>query len=596
MKLKRFICLCLLSLLMLSAVSCNGNNDGEADTTDTDAPKDERLYIVEGGASVDIVYSDDATADDLTLVNDISLSIERITGVRPASSVEKPISAPEKVEIVVGETSYEESKQIYSELRYGEGIVRAVGKKIVIAGYDLSSYKKATNELLSYLNDSKDENGSYSVPADISVSAVGDAALASLPVMAEKAMTLTDTGDECRMLTFKNTTVAEFNGYLAELGDAGFAKYAKNPIENNLYYTYRNDAYIVTAIHTGHDSTAKVLIEPKTKSALPKPESENVYTEICDTTVTQVGVYYDPNKEENEAKGEMQDIAGMCYVIRLADGSFIVEDGGYSSETDVYADNLYKVLKKQAHDAGREDIVIAAWVFSHGDGDHVNFFPAFARKYADKVTVERFIVNFASAEQFPPNGVTTYTTTMVNIQKFKGAEVVKAHPGQVFYLRNARLEILYTLDVKADATLKDYNNSSIVYKLTLEDLDVMMFGDYSEFGHSMLKLYTAKTLKSDIMQVAHHGIYGMDSAMYTQVAPEYALWPVSAMHISRYEGVMLLVQELDKEKQNEYIINEMDQNKVFVAGTTVTVLTLKNGSVASSTVYDNVSAYIGEAG
>ena len=42
-----------------------------------------------------------------------------------------------------------------------------------------------------------------------------------------------------------------------------------------------------------------------------------------------------------------------------------------------------------------------------------------------------------------------------------------------------------------------------------------------------MKRYTAVTLKSDIVQVSHHGNQGATKAFYTAVDPSVALWPTS---------------------------------------------------------------------
>ena len=171
MKLRQCICLILIGVLLFGTVACKKtpSEPGENNTADPQLVEETPLYIVRDGVAVSIVYSDDATASDLGVVNDLALSIQRITGVRPSDRAESGAADPEAVELVVGQTGYEESQQVWSELRYGEGIVRAVGKKVILAAYEKSSYKKAVNQFLAALKDSEDENGNFSVEATFSI-------------------------------------------------------------------------------------------------------------------------------------------------------------------------------------------------------------------------------------------------------------------------------------------------------------------------------------------------------------------------------------------------------------------------------------------
>jgi hypothetical protein len=72
---------------------------------------------------------------------------------------------------------------------------------------------------------------------------------------------------------------------------------------------------------------------------------------------------------------------GMVYAVRLADGSFIVVDGGMPAYGN--ADRLYNALKEYSND---EKPVIAAWLITHGHEDHIGGLTTFVEKYyeADK--------------------------------------------------------------------------------------------------------------------------------------------------------------------------------------------------------------------
>ena len=130
--------------------------------------------------------------------------------------------------------------------------------------------------------------------------------------------------------------------------------------------------------------------------------------------------------------------------------------------------------------------------------------------------------------------------------------------------------------------------------------------DYDSLGNNTLTtLYSATTLKSDIMQVAHHGISGMRSpekkalglyydysnTAYGMIAPEYAFWPVCDMHVVWKEGETVHDLQLDEMTMNRYIWDEMDQSKVYVAADDVVVMTINDGAIGVTT-YADATAYL----
>ena len=395
--------------------------------------------------------------------------------------------------------------------------------------------------------------------------------LITLPAMLGTIPSYVDTGDSCRMVNYGITSKTNYNAYCAELAASGFTLYAENQIDGNIYRTYTNSAYVVTTLFTEYNNTAKAFIEPLGKTSLPNKAEENTYTPIngCETTITQLGQYHPDDYDET--------YNGMCYIIRLADGSFIIVDGGVNTAKEKYEDRIYNVLKKQAPDPN--NIVVAAWIFSHAHGDHVGIFENFCKSYSSEVSVERFIYNIPGDEQ----GTAPYSNKVRNYVDtyYPNALKTKAHPGQVFYIRNAVIEMLYTLDV-FEKLLSDFNNSSLVFTLETEGKKMMFLGDYAEMGDTLLSLYSAETLKSDIVQVAHHGILGTSNELYTKIAPTYAFWPGLRIYERNNN------QDLYSLYQNQYIVG-LGNDKIFLAEDNVHVFTFKDNSYL---FYNTVAEYL----
>ena len=581
----------ILAILAVALISCTGDkgntdSDTGADSVGDISPAEEVLELVNKGTgkTAAIVYAVDAQPYELNAVQTVSEQFYRLTDVRIRPSAEAPVYNADTVEIVVGRTDHKESLDVYKTLGYGEGKVAVIGNKVVIAGYNEAALAGALDQLITALFNGKTEDGVFTIQKDFSAGFQDNPVMAQIPYSESfTAGMLTNTGDNCHMLTFESVSEQELSDYVATFSNKGYEKYTENTIENNKFYIYTNEEYVLNVIYTGYNNTAHVLVQSLEDTALPTRAEDNVYTPVegCETTISQLGLYYPFG--ENKADKYFN---GMCYVMRLADGSFIVIDGGHNKSID--GDRIYNVMKKQAPNP--DNIVVAAWILSHAHSDHVGFFNDFAKNYSDKVTVEQFIYNFPSAEQ---RGSLSDNRDMVDgamAKYFKDVPVVKAHAGQEHYIRNAKITMLYSLDVYR-SELTDYNNTSLAFTIEAEGYKWMVFGDYSEGGQTLRSMYSEKTLKSDIMQVSHHGVAGQSNTTYEKVAPEYALWPAGDYFVSFiYNGAVQNVQ-LKEQSWNKYMVEKMDQSKVFWAKDDIVILTLGADGITSQT-FETDTAYL----
>ena len=418
--------------------------------------------------------------------------------------------------------------------------------------------------------------------------------------------TLVNCGDGTYMYYVASAKADTHTAYAASLVTAGFTQTATNDLEGNIYTTYTKGNQIVTVAYTPKTSELRVIMDMATNSSLPSNEQYTAPAAPVATTLTQIGQLYDDPATEDidestatETKSGDDYItnftAGMGYVIRLEDGSFIVIDGGY--KTEAHADNLYNVLKKQANG---DDIVIAAWIFTHAHSDHVGTFEAFTSKYASSVTVKRFIYNFPAKEatvfaddDTPPN----YTAIKNAMNKYDGAVTTIAHAGQVFNIANAKVNILFTYEMmQPNKELDYYNGCSVVFNVEVEGKTILFLADAG--GDSITKdreltyikkIYTAQTLKADIVQAAHHGIDDLGNdyitlfTFYDLVDADIMLIPVADRFVKIDADSYVNIYDRAAYKQSG------DATK-YLAGSTVTVLTLDNGNV-SVQVFDTVANY-----
>ncbi|MBE6668060.1 MAG: hypothetical protein E7607_07125 [Ruminococcaceae bacterium] len=603
---KRVFVAMLAAIMLLSIVSCNNNaaeenlNTPSGDDTTTTADTSVYFDIIKDGKCIPIRYGAGATGAEIQIAKGVADKIGRATG----AAVELDISVSydaNKLEIIVGHgaaADYPEVEQAISELGYGEGLAKMIGNKLVIVGADTESIELVIDEMVKVFMNTKDENNNVRVSDKFIVSQCVNEMIAKMPFYDGYTPTVVDRNDGCYSFEFKTNKNA-FEKYLKLLTDSGFELYASNTIDENVYNTYVNEetGIVATSIYAEFNGQCRLLMEWLDNTELPTKAEDNKYTPVegLESSITQIGLWYangntplisPPNAEGREYYNYFN---GMSYAIRLADGSFIVVDGGH--DNPVSAQNLYNILKEQAPDP--DNIVIAAWFISHDHSDHTGIFGNFIGKYKD-VEIERFIYNFPGEELGNEEGMGKKLRSLIK-GFYPNAKIIKAHPGQEFNIRNAKITMLYTMDVYFKDTLSDTNNASIVWKMELNGKTFMCLGDYSEGGDTLLNLYSAETLKSDIVQVAHHGISGMSNEVYVKIAPEYALWPVANFQLD-WNGIggnkPIDLTAGSHGAMNKYIL-DMPDEKVFVARDNVSIIAFdKDGNIKTS-VYETVSEYIG---
>ena len=616
MSYKKLLLIFISVLLCLSFVSCGLlfpkeessetdtelSSESEAETVgdgDTEsAPKDTEsdteaapayISLYEGSSGAKIIYGMDADSSVMQLANGLANSLRKMGVAEHKVTTARSEYDAEAVEIVVGRTDYAESKQVYSSIGYGEAKACVVGNKVVLAAFDIEGLERAI-ELFKYeINDCKDENGGLRVLSDYAEGEVTNQAMKELPVLSGATPTaIIDSGDGSHTLSFEDLSETLFDAYLNEVTEEGFELYCKNTIEKNDFYTYFKGDKMLYALYLENLKAAKIIISQKTNTDMSVLKTDTSYVKGDKAVLlTQLGLTYAADHEKDSGTKHPEAeyyTSGMSYIIRLDDGSFIVVDGGYDKQGD--ADRLYETMKKQS---GSEQITVAAWVFSHMHSDHVEFFPKFASTYADKVTIERFIYNVPGKGQINGHSDSFSKIRPILNQYYSDTPKIKAVAGQKFYIRSVEIEILYSFDISRNV-LKNYNNSSLVFTLKAEGKQVMFMGDYSETTPVLNKIYTVQTLKSDVMQVAHHGISDGNNALNRAIAPDYALWPVSGLQIRTEWEKNPVKINLESYGFNSYFVN-MDQSRVFVSGDDVLVMNL-SGDI-STALYDNFDAYLG---
>ena len=454
---------------------------------------------------------------------------------------------PEAFEILVGPTDYKESLEVMSSISYGDYAIRAVGNKIVIVSYTDVGYEEALQKFSTIIRggiDSSGGNMSLTLAAEkLNVVDTVEKMTASLPLYHDGKLTaVANAGDGAYCIVISDTTEAAYNSYLSALTADGYKTHCTNELAENLFATLYTSEYTVNAGFYKNSDEVRIVIEPFSEDTLPlaKTEIKSVTTPL----LTMIGL-------DNLVSGEYQN-NGLCLIYRLEDGSFVIVDGGHSEDAAISATDIVNALREQSKDYAKSDsdIRIAAWIITHPHSDH---FGTFVKAYSQftKFKVERVFANFwdsvtfeafkSAKDTFAPGKYTTYSQTPTIAAKL-GAEYIVPHVGQVWWLGGTKFEFHYTLESFLPRTTPSFNTCSLIFRTVTtdksgKDYTVMVTGDATGYTMQIIADTYGTALKSDVVQLAHHGSItsgnnGGTQKAYELMKPSVLLWPVGDQHYS----------------------------------------------------------------
>lgn len=218
---------------------------------------------------------------------------------------------------------------------------------------------------------------------------------------------------------------------------------------------------------------------------------------------------------------------GMLYIIRLTDGRFVVIDGGMCEYEE--PEHFLDLLHQQNVRGGKPEI--AAWFITHPHDDHFNLFNHIMKYRGEEIQLDSLIYSWAEPEYAAPGSdLTDYNDAVEN--HCSGVKMIQPHTGQRFAYAGVTFNILYTHEDACPDYLENVNDTSIVMRMDIDELPgvgarrAMFFGD-AMFGTAefLCDQYAPEVLRSDLMQVAHHGYYGGSDRLYRTVDSKVILWP-----------------------------------------------------------------------
>ncbi|MBE6976545.1 MAG: hypothetical protein E7439_05040, partial [Ruminococcaceae bacterium] len=382
-----------------------------------------------------------------------------------------------------------------------------------------------------------------------------------------------DAGGSYNQHTYTGVSKSEVTAYESTLTSGGWTQYDVNTIVNpdtkaeNYFATYVDGKG--TMIHlnyfAGMDNGKFHIIYGPDSWLVPKTEigtGENIVTPSVTVLKMSVGT--------------------LSMVVQLADGSFIVIDGGYGYDgelkdlegnpiwiqdptylplgklpatgvRDFKADmqNLLTFMEENKPESHEKPQVY--WMATHAHSDHVQLAYLTIWGTTDlgdgKVTNERFdlkgiIYNFPNYENIgldythEEEGAdgslffNAYSRFVAkSVEYFPDVEQYIYHTGQTLKIPGGEIEFLYTAEDIRPYSMRTMNHTSGVWRFNFDGgKSLMITGDAQQLSYAetanndhLTKVF-GSYLKSDMLQVVHHGSNGGSEAFYKAVDPSICFW------------------------------------------------------------------------
>ncbi len=305
---------------------------------------------------------------------------------------------------------------------------------------------------------------------------------------------------------YTGTGQESYDAYCASLTEKGYSLYAQNALDSSRYATYVSDRLMLHVYYIAHTNSTTVLITYKN---LWTPYQTESYGTAAVTTpkLALMNMDYGYVESTKEYVGHNN---GMGFVYTLEDGSYVIIDGGYAAE----AKPLFEYLQKNNTRADGK-ILIRAWILTHPDGDHINCFVKFSSLYSGLVTLE-YLVMQPSADLEP-----AWSNVKGCLPAYEKCQYLVPFAGQSMYFGTLKLDFFYTVEMYFPYdTSTDSNESSLAFKGTLDGVSVFFGGDIVYRAIYIVDSYYSDSLKSDFLQIPHHGLDG-SKKLYDYVHPTY---------------------------------------------------------------------------
>jgi len=536
MKRKIAVLLALITLFTSANLIFTSCSDKTEETTETESTAlEESIQEEVKLEKIYLVKSDKASAQISKLVEGASELIAKQTDIPTEIVSDTAFSYQAKENhyyVIFGNTAYEQSKELSSA---------AEEQKIYYAAKEDSVAIYANTDQLMSIGTEKlfadcVKEGSFAVSEEYAALTVDASAYVkenwtlNCPAFTRGMLDsqrynlgygMERNKDYSYMHIARSATAQLYTDYLKQLESLGYKKEFENEIDGNLYASYIGALGSNIYVYFTKAKYEVRIIEDNVSA----PLSEFNY-KLDASKDTRLYAFKQAFKSED------------CFLIHLADNSWIIIDGGTTGKTagSSYVRDLYNFMAEKSSLAEGEKLQIAAWYLTHVHEDHFAGVYGLVFEYGDKIQIHRVIDNTANEGYFIMDYRRQYVELLAKIkEQYPDVMYLKVHTGMVVELADTTIETLFTHeDIVVGYTrdgVTNANRGSIVSVFNIAGLTFLETAD--NFVYDTYKDFNIKTITTDILKIAHHYY---DSTLDTLYKTLYQTGKISYCYVTRLDA------------------------------------------------------------
>ncbi len=518
------------------------------------------------------VYAGGGTDVPGFLANEIIEQVARLTGLKKKDyfPLTTEQSEPAATEFIVGQTDRALSRACLAELSptaYGFFVREG---QFVLTAYNEGALLESRSVMQDLFEDATvqidEKNAKIVFPEGFFLVDEAQAKwVTDFPKPEGEGIHLINTQDDANnslqyYYTGAGVSAESYRAYCKTLTEAGYTVLTQNEIEQSLYttlvdptesfslyvaynaYAHKEEFQYDDKYNAQYEKCFRVVSSPLDSVTLPDEGLLTPNPDYVRKTASAITAM--------EINGEA---VGMGYVITLEDGRLVIFDGGgVNSQQGTEHEDLWRILSKTNEritgtpTSASNPVRIAAWVITHSHWDHYQAFLSLLDKYGSTgaLRIHYLLGNFPSKSaiyRVAEDGILLmgkdgYLQNRAN-KVMDGFQIVKVHAGQKFYLANLEIEVLTTFEDLNPARIYTQNDTNTVLRFTMhttneqgvrvgEPVTSLWLGDSNALQSRYMCAMFGDYLKSDMVQLAHHGNVGCEKDLYTCVSAKVLWFPM----------------------------------------------------------------------